>query len=92
MLSRPSMRLLHARSVVVLSCDGDYVEAIKTALRLNSESCVTVLATPMTKDNNCLSVRLKQLSSELDRKNYKLANINNIKDRISQPIQEQFNE
>lgn len=71
-------------SIVILSCDGDYVEAIKAALRLNSDSCVTVLATPMTETNNCLSIRLKHLSRELDRKNYKLVNINNIRDYISQ--------
>lgn len=76
-------------NIVLLSCDGDYAEAIKAALRLSPESCVTVLATPMTKANNCLSVRLKQLSRELKRENYKLDNINNIKDLISQPLQEQ---
>lgn len=71
-------------NIVILSCDGDYAEAIKAALRLSPNSCVTVLATPMTDTNNCLSVRLKQLSRELGRENYKLANINNIRDYISQ--------
>ena len=76
-------------NIVVLSCDGDYAEAIKAALRLSPESCVTVLATPMTETNNCLSVRLKHLSRELNRNNYKLSNINNIRDYISQPLREQ---
>lgn len=71
-------------NIVILSCDGDYTEAIKAALRLSPNSCVTVLATPMTEANNCLSVRLKQLSRELRREKYKLANINNIRDYISQ--------
>ena len=74
-------------NIIILSCDGDYAEAIKAALRLSPGSCVTVLATPMTKVNNCLSVRLKQLSRELKRENYKLANINNIRDYISQSLQ-----
>lgn len=74
-------------NIVILSCDGDYAEAIKAALRLSPNSCMTVLATPMTDVNNCLSVRLKQLSRELRRENYKLANINNIRDYISQGIQ-----
>ena len=74
-------------NIVILSCDGDYAEAIKAALRLSPDSCVTVLATPMTKVNNCLSVRLKQLSRELGRENYKLANINNIRDYVSQRIE-----
>ena len=76
-------------NIVILSCDGDYAEAIKAALRLSPDSCVTILATPMTETNNCLSIRLKQLSRELNRNNYKLSNINNIRDYISQPIQEQ---
>ena len=74
-------------NIVILSCDGDYAEAIKAALRLSPGSRVTVLATPMTKANNCLSVRLKQLSRELKRENYKLANINNIRDYVSQSLQ-----
>ena len=71
-------------NIIILSCDGDYAEAIKAILRLNPGSCVTVLATPMTTMNNCLSIRLKQLSRELSRENYKLANISNIKDYVSQ--------
>lgn len=68
---------------VILSCDGDYAEAIKATIRLNPKACVIVLATPMTRMNNCLSVRLKQLSCELNRKNYKLTNIRNIEKYIS---------
>lgn len=75
-------------NIVILSCDGDYSEAIKAALRLSPNSCITVLATPMTETNNCLSVRLKQLSRELNRSNYKLSNINNVRDYISQPLRE----
>ena len=74
-------------NIIILSCDGDYAEAIKTTLRLSPDSCVTVLATPVTEANNCLSVRLKQLSRELDRSNYKLSNINNIRDYISQSFE-----
>lgn len=79
-------------NIVILSCDGDYAEAINAALRLSPNSCVTVLATPMTKVNNCLSVRLKQLSRELKRENYKLANINNIRDHVSQEPREKTGE
>lgn len=53
-------------NTIILSCDGDYAEAIKVTLRLSPDSCVTVLAAPVTEANNCLSVRLKQLSCELD--------------------------
>lgn len=75
-------------NIIILSCDGDYAEAIKAALRLSLNSCITILATPMTEVNNCLSIRLKHLSRELDRKNYKLVNINNVRDYISQEIRE----
>lgn len=69
-------------NLILVSCDGDYAEAIHAILRLNPRICVTVLATPMTRHNNCLSSRLKELSRELSRDNYKLANINNIRDKI----------
>ena len=58
--------------VVILSCDGDYVEAIKGALQLSLESQITVIATPETRENNYLSARLKNLAGELNRKNYGL--------------------
>lgn len=69
-------------NLVLISCDGDYAEAIYAILRLNPKACVTVLATPMTRHNNCLSTRLRALSRELSRDNYKLDNINNIRDLI----------
>ena len=71
--------------IILLSCDGDYVEAIKAVLRLNPGSYIKVIATPMTDSNNYLSVRLKRLSCELPREEYKLLNINNIRKYISQP-------
>ena len=70
---------------VVVSCDGDYVEAIKAVLRLSPKSRVTVLATPMTEINNCLSARLRRLSRELNRENYQLVNINDVRDQIAKP-------
>ena len=72
-------------NIVLLSCDGDFAEAIKTALRINPGSHVTVLATPMTKKNNCLSIRLRQLNRELKPSEYYLGNISAAKDYISYP-------
>lgn len=43
---------------------------------------ITVTATPMTRTNNCLSVRLKNLRSELPN-DMALMNIENIKEQIS---------
>ncbi len=70
--------------IVLISCDGDYAEAIQALLRISPNSMVTVLATPATRHNNCLSVRLKNLSQILPRKNYRLTNINNIRDKVTQ--------
>lgn len=51
--------------IVLVSCDGDFAEAIRGVLSVNPSVFVTVMATPMTRANNCLSVRLKNLRSEL---------------------------
>ncbi len=71
--------------LVLVSCDGDYAEAIHTILRLRPDAFITVLATPRrTKYQNALSVRLRELSQEIDREHFRLDNINTIKDRIIQ--------
>lgn len=64
---------------ILVSCDGDYAEAIKTALRLNDKVSVAVLATPPVKEmaRNTLSVRLKVLRSQTER--YKLQNVDDIR-------------
>lgn len=66
--------------VIIISCDGDYAEMIKAIIDNNENSHISVFATPYLKNNNYLSVRLKQLE-QIDR--YYLVNIMNIKDRIS---------
>ena len=70
-------------NIVLLSCDGDYAEAIKTCLRVNPQSRITVLATPFTKVKNYLSKRLLDLGKEIDQDNYRLLNIGNIKDFVA---------
>ena len=70
-------------NIVILSCDGDYVELIRNIFKLRPDSYVTVLATPFKIKNNVLSYRLKKLSSELDRGRYQLNNIETIKDLIA---------
>lgn len=68
--------------IILVSCDGDFTEAIHGILSVNPNAFITVIATPMTKTNNCLSVRLKNLRSELP-KDMALMNIDNIKEQIS---------
>ena len=68
--------------IVLLSCDGDYSEAICTLLRLDTEATVTVLATPRTRRNNCPSNRLTWLNNKLSDDKYRLMSINSIRDKI----------
>ena len=70
-------------NIILLSCDGDYVEAIKTIWRLNPRVHVTVLATPKMRKNNCLSIRLMLLTRKVSRKKYQLVNIKSVQDLIS---------
>ena len=73
--------------IVLLSCDGDYSEAICTLLRIGRRAQVTVLATPKTRRNNYLSTRLFDLSHQLDHRSYLLDSIANIEDKIkSRPL------
>ncbi|MEI7579502.1 MAG: NYN domain-containing protein [bacterium] len=65
---------------IILTCDGDYAEMIRNLLKKNKNIHISVFATPFSKTNNYLSVRLKELE-RIDR--YYLVNIMNIKDRIS---------
>ena len=74
----------HAESVhiILVSCDGDYAEAIKTIIRLNLKAHVSILATPMKRKNNCLSQRLQAFSNRKFKRT-SLINIETIKDYIS---------
>ena len=69
--------------IIIISCDGDFAEAIKSVIRISPKSQVTVIATPIKKKNNCLSIRLRQLTQELGRDNFRLVNIEGIKKYIS---------
>lgn len=68
--------------IIIFSCDGDYAEAIRIAAK-NKNVNITVIATPSIRDRNknSLSIRLKELKSELIDQ-YHLNNINDIKDNI----------
>ena len=68
--------------IILLACDGDYVEAIKNVLDVNPKAFVTVLATPLIKINNRLSIRLVELAKELGMDKIALTNIDIIKDFI----------
>ena len=69
--------------IVVFTCDGDYAEAIKIALRQNPNIKITVVATPPIRDwrKNALSIRLKELRKDFSQQ-YSLNNIEDIKDNI----------
>lgn len=71
--------------IILISCDGDYAEAIRSIQEINKKAFITIMATPMTRKNNCLSSRL-QVFSNRSSKNTALVNIASVKDYISQPI------
>lgn len=68
--------------IIIISCDGDYAEAIRIAAK-NPQISITVIATPTTsiRTNNSLSIRLKDLRRELPGQ-YHLNNIEAIRDSI----------
>ena len=70
-------------NIVLVSCDGDYVEAIKSVFELTEDAFVTVLATPNKRDRNLLSYRLRYLFRDLGQDRYMLENIETIKDIVS---------
>lgn len=71
--------------LILVSCDGDYAEAIKNMIHLNENVNETALATPPAKDQkkNTVSIRLKQLYREMPLHRYDLANIDTIRAYIS---------
>lgn len=71
--------------IILLSCDGDYAEMIKSAISRNENVSVSVLATPPVEDvtRNTLSVSLRRLRNELSSR-YQLTNIASIIDLIRQ--------
>lgn len=74
----------NGQNIILFSCDGDYAEAIKDIIKINRKTHVFVFATPMTKSNNSLSIRLKELNRELDQNNFTLLDISRIEHLISQ--------
>ncbi|MBR0424434.1 NYN domain-containing protein [Candidatus Saccharibacteria bacterium] len=68
--------------IVIFTCDGDYAEAIRVAVR-NENVVVTVVGTPFIQEleKNALSVRLRELRRELPEQ-YHLNNIEDIKDSV----------
>ena len=71
------------RHIIVVSCDGDYAEAVRIAMK-NPRIKITMMVTPYVKvfGKNTLSTRLKELNREFSER-YKLFNIEDIKDKIS---------
>ncbi len=70
--------------LILISCDGDYTEAIKTAINLNNHISIAVLATPPVRNmaKNTLSIRLKNLLNELPKEKYSLNYISAIQEKI----------
>jgi uncharacterized LabA/DUF88 family protein len=76
----------HPIHIILVSCDGDYAEAIKNMISLGPNATVSVLATPPAKNpmKNTVSVRLKQLYKDVPLHRYDLTNIDTIRRHIMQ--------
>lgn len=70
--------------IILVSCDGDYAEAIKNAIHLNDHVLIAVLATPLVQKmaRNTLSTRFRDLAAEIPTPRYILQNIKDIRDNI----------
>lgn len=67
--------------IVLVSCDGDYAEMIKSALNTNSKIAISVLGTPVVKNGkNTFSMRLQELRGKIP--NFHIRNIQNIQPLI----------
>lgn len=70
------------KHLILVSCDGDYAEMIKTVLRRNKNISISVLGTPAVKsDKNTFSKRLQLMRGKVD--NFVILDISHIKDLIS---------
>jgi uncharacterized LabA/DUF88 family protein len=76
---RDAFKLVHPGHLILVSCDGDYVEMIKGVLTDNPSIQISVLATPYTKNFNYLSSRYKELRRE---GNFRMLDISLIKSHI----------
>ena len=67
---------------ILVSCDGDYDEAVRSVFRINSNVFFTIIATSLSaKPENSMSLRLKNLQSEFQ-EHLAIVDINVLKDRI----------
>lgn len=69
---------------MLVSCDGDYAEAIRAIFRINPNAVVTILATPKMERNNFLSMRLRSLMREFDSRKFIINDISKIAKKISE--------
>lgn len=68
--------------IILVSCDGDYAEMIKSAIDTNPKVVISVLGTPVVRDNrNTFSIRLQEMRGEIP--NFHIRNIQNIQPIIA---------
>lgn len=66
---------------ILVSCDGDYAEMVKSALGANPKIAISVLGTPVVKDRkNTFSMRLQEVRGKMP--NFYIRNIQNIQPLI----------
>lgn len=68
--------------IILVSCDGDYAEMIKSALETNPRITISVLGTPAVKSGkNTFSMRLQEMRGKVP--NFHIRNIQNIQPLIT---------
>lgn len=68
--------------IILVSCDGDYAEMIKSAIITNPKITVSVLGTPVVRNNrNTFSTRLQEMRGKIP--NFYIRNIQNIQPIIT---------
>lgn len=68
--------------IILVSCDGDYAEMIKSALETNPKITISVLGTPVVKNRkNTFSMRLQEMRGKIP--NFHIRNIQNIQPIIA---------
>lgn len=69
--------------IILVSCDGDYAEMIKSAIETNPNVLITVIGTPVVKNHtNTFSMRLQNLNGHIP--HFTTSNIKTIQGLIEQ--------
>lgn len=74
--------------IVLVSCDGDYAEMIESAIGVNEKVTISVLGTPVVRNNrNTFSMKLQRMRGKVNR--FIILDISHIRDLICGDIKKE---